>query len=127
MFLLWQSSINLNTFGNTVREDYKQFGLCIAKNTQAGATVALAEIYKFGWYSELKIIDILSLVTSSNADFVAKGDYVSWLTVCTLGYILTQDPPQFFEQVVMDIKKFHPEALAEVPGFDYPDHKLYRY
>lgn len=127
LMLLWQGSINLIVHGNTVREDYKQFGEWIAENTPAGASIALAEIGTVGWYSERRIIDILGLVTSGNADFVAEGDYFSWLESHPPDYILAREPPRFFERAVTFLQTNRPEDLAEVAGFDFPDYKLYRY
>ena len=127
LMLIWQGAINLVLHGNTVREDYRQFGLWIAENTPADASVALAEIGTVGWYSERRIIDILGLVTSGNADFVAEGDYRSWLELHPPDYILAREPPRFFERAVTLLQTNRPEDLAEVAGFDFPGFKLYRY
>lgn len=127
LMLVWQGAINLVLHGNTVREDYRQFGLWIAENTPADASIALAEIGTVGWYSGRRIIDILGLVTSGNADFVAEGDYHSWLELHPPDYILARDPPRFFERAVTSLQTNRPEDLAEVAGFRFPDYKLYRY
>lgn len=127
LMLLWQGAINLVLHGNTVREDYKQFGEWIAENTPDEASIALAEIGTVGWYSERRIIDILGLVTSGNADFVAEGDYYGWLESHPPDYILAREPPRFFERAVTFLQTDRPEDLAEVAGFDFPDYKLYRY
>jgi len=127
LILIWQLTINLFVHGKTVREDYRQFGEWIAENTPTDASIALAEIGTVGWYSQRRIIDILGLVTSGNADFVAVGDYHSWLESHPPDYILAQEPPRFFEQAVTLLKTERPEDLAEVVGFDFPDYKLYRY
>ena len=125
--LVWQQGINLVLHGNTVREDYKQFGLWIAANTPADASVAVAEIGTIGWYAERRIIDILGLVTPGNADFVAAGDYHSWLTLHPPDYILASEPPRFFESVVTLLQTDRPQALVEVAAFEFPGYKLYRY
>ena len=127
LMLLWQGAINLVLHGNTVREDYKQFGEWIAENTPADASIALAEIGTVGWYSERRIIDILGLVTSGNADFVAQGDYNSWLELHPPDYILAREPPRFFERAVTFLQTNRPGDLAGVAGFEFPDYKLYRY
>lgn len=127
LMLVWQGAINLVLHGNTVREDYRQFGLWIAENTPADASIALAEIGTVGWYSGRRIIDILGLVTSGNSEFVAEGDYDSWLELHPPDYILAREPPRFFERAVTSLQTNRPEDLAEVAGFRFPDYKLYRY
>ncbi len=127
IMLLWQGAINLALLGNTVREDYKQFGEWIAQNTPAGASIALAEIGTVGWYSDRRIIDILGLVTRGNADLIAEGDYHSWLASHPPDYILASEPPRFFESAVTMLKTNRPQYLDEVAGFDFPGFKLYRY
>ena len=127
LMLLWQGAINLVLHGNTVREDYKQFGEWIAENTPADASIAMAEIGTVGWYSRRRIIDILGLVTSGNAEFVAEGDYNSWLESHPPDYILAREPPRFFERAVTFLQTNRPEDLAEVAEFEFPDYKLYRY
>ena len=127
LMLIWQGAINLTLHGRTVREDYRQFGLWIAENTPADASIALAEIGTVGWYSERRIIDILGLVTSDNAGFVAEGDYNSWLELHPPDYILAREPPRFFERAVTFLQINRPEALIEVSDFEFPNYKLYRF
>ncbi len=127
LMLIWQGSINLVLHGKTVREDYREFGLWIAENTPVDSSVALAEIGTVGWYSERRIIDILGLVTSGNADFVAEGDYNSWLELHPPDYILARDPPRFFERAVTFLRTNRPDDLVEVSEFEFPDYKLYRF
>ncbi len=127
LLLIWQGAANLMLHGRTVRADYRDFGLWIANNTPADASVALAEIGTVGWYSERRIIDILGLVTPGNADLVAVGDYQSWLLAHPPDYILAREPPRFFERAVTRLRAERPEALIEVAGFDFPDYMLYRY
>ncbi len=125
--LVWQQPIHMALHGNTLREDYKQFGLWLAENTPAGASIAVAEIGTVGWYSGRRIIDILGLVTAGNAEFVGEGDYLSWLSLHPPDYILAREPPRFFERAVAKLKLEQPDRLAEVAEFDFPDYKLYRY
>ena len=127
LMLIWQGAINLVLHGKTVREDYREFGLWIAENTPVDSSVALAEIGTVGWYSERRIIDILGLVTSGNADFVAEGDYNSWLELHPPDYILARDPPRFFERAVTFLRTNRPDDLVEVSEFEFPGYKLYRF
>ncbi len=125
--LAWQEPKILALHGSTLREDYKQFGLWIAENTDAEASVALAEIGTVGWYSKRRIIDMLGLVSEYNADFVADGDYESWLQWHIPDYILASQPPRIYEFAVTSLLENHPERLTEVGDFQFPGYKLYRY
>ncbi len=126
-FLVWQQVANLNLHGRTIREDYRQIGLWIDENTDADATIAMAEIGTVGWYSNRQVIDILGLVSSGNSDFVAEGDYTSWLELYRPDYILSQDPPRVFEEAVRHLQQNRPAELMEVASFSFPGQKLYRY
>ena len=127
LLLLWQEQIHLQRHGRTVRQDYRDYGLWIAENTPVDASIGVAEIGTVGWYSERRIIDILGLVTAGNADFVGQGDYTSWLALHPPDYILSRDPPRFYERSVTFLQRNEPESLEEVTEFDFPDFKLYRY
>ncbi len=127
LLLIWQQAFHLRVHGRTVREDYRQFGLWIAENTPADASIGVAEIGTVGWYSDRRIIDILGLVSEGNADFVAVGDYTSWLDLHPPDYILSREPPRFYERSVTYLQQNEPDSLVEVSGFDFPDFKLYRY
>ena len=127
LLLVWQQPIHMLVHGNTVREDYRQFGLWIAANTPPDAAIGVAEIGTVGWYSERRIIDILGLVTAGNSDFVGEGDYFSWLSLHPPDYILARDPPRFYERAVTILQREQADSLVEVEEFDFPDYKLYRY
>ena len=117
----------LSELGKPAREDYKEIGLWLAENTEQDASIAVVEIGTIGWYSQRRIIDILGLVTDEVADFVAEGDFVSWLLLYPPDFMMVHDPVWQFESVLEQSPSVLGGSFNEVPDFQFPGFRLFAF
>jgi len=117
----------LAELGKPAREDYKEIGLWLAENTEQDASIAVVEIGTIGWYSQRRIIDILGLVTDEVADYVAEGDFVSWLLLYPPDFMMVHDPVWQFESVLEQSSSVLGGSFNEVPNFHFPGFRLYAF
>jgi arabinofuranosyltransferase len=64
-----------------INDLYTATGKWLRDNTPSDASLAYAEIGQISFYSERKTIDILAVVTPSQVDHLARGDYL-WPYLC---------------------------------------------
>jgi hypothetical protein len=97
---------------------YADIGSWIKANTPLNSSIATVEIGTIGWYSDRNIIDILGLTNKYNADFISKGDVISWIGKYQPDYILRHSPGWPHEAVTEMLEKN--KAYKPVENFDFP-------
>ncbi len=79
------------------RSEYKIIGEWLKENASPGQTVACAEIGFIGYYSGIKVVDILGLITPKNAKYIAEKDYSNWAEDTQPDFIVVRDPLAEYE------------------------------
>lgn len=74
--------------GQGRNEPYAALGTWLSEHAPTNASVAAIEIGSIGWYSHLRVIDILGLVNPYNANYIAQRDVYSWLTHYQPDYVV---------------------------------------
>ncbi|MEM6793436.1 MAG: hypothetical protein AAF725_05610 [Acidobacteriota bacterium] len=109
---------------SAVASPYRPIGEWLEERAAPDASLAVAEIGTVGWYSGLRVIDILGLVTPENSRFVGERRFGAWLEVYEPDYVLVHDPPWPVEGGVIEAAQ--EGRFARQTDFPFAGFRLYR-
>jgi arabinofuranosyltransferase len=79
---------------------YNEAGDWLRKNTEAGSTVAAAEIGVIGWSSRREMVDFLGLLDDDAVQDLKNKDLTSWIYRREPDYFVAHKPMWHFEKVI---------------------------